>query len=70
MTDVLTVWRSAGVVVAVVLQGFDTRCISIHHTHVTLISLYLCFLFGTFTKKVFLLLSFQRDFGGKKEAVI
>lgn len=40
MTDVLTVCGSGGMVVLVVLQGFDTRCISIHYAHVTLIRLY------------------------------
>lgn len=40
MTDVLTVCGSAGMLVVVVLQGFDTPCISIHYTHVTLVRLY------------------------------
>lgn len=40
-------------VVAVILQGFDTGCISIHHTHVTLISLdALCFSVALLINKV------------------
>lgn len=38
VTDVLTVWKSGGIVVVLVLKGLDTRCISIHYTHATLYS--------------------------------
>lgn len=41
VTDVLTVWKSPGMVVLAVLQRFETRCISIHYKHVALIVLYL-----------------------------
>lgn len=55
-------------VVAVILQGFDTGCISIHHTHVTLISLdALCFSVALLINKVDLFCFKNISFMGEQQ---